>query len=244
VRHTHHTDIMATTTTTWTTTNRTPTRARTATVSSSAKQITITPLPQHPPAPPPSQASRSHSRSRSTGSARTLRKYGNASTPNLNAAFRSSVSSSSPAAPPKFGAYDDLVPPVPKLPRKQSLSALSQQPIGVARTTTTASYAYEPYASNWLDPGVNDENTYPGMPLSPSRKMPLSGTPGRMLSIGVGGDEGGRNLAVGDIVDVPGNMHGTVKFIGTVAGKKGTFAGVELASEFKARGKNNGDVDG
>jgi len=49
---------------------------------------------------------------------------------------------------------------------------------------------------------------------------------------------------VGDIVDVPGNMHGTVRFIGNVQGKKGTFAGVELSEEFAVRGKNNGDVDG
>lgn len=49
---------------------------------------------------------------------------------------------------------------------------------------------------------------------------------------------------VGDIVDVPGGMHGTVRFVGSVAGKKGTFAGVELHPDFAARGKNNGDVDG
>jgi dynactin complex subunit len=54
----------------------------------------------------------------------------------------------------------------------------------------------------------------------------------------------GDDLEVGDLVDVPGNMHGTVKFIGTVQGKKGTFAGVELSEEFASRGKNNGDVDG
>jgi dynactin complex subunit len=39
-------------------------------------------------------------------------------------------------------------------------------------------------------------------------------------------------------------MYGTVRFIGTVDGKKGVFAGVELSAEFAARGKNNGDVDG
>ncbi|TAQ86540.1 hypothetical protein B7494_g5145 [Chlorociboria aeruginascens] len=54
----------------------------------------------------------------------------------------------------------------------------------------------------------------------------------------------GGELEMGDLVDVPGNMHGTVKFIGEVQGKKGTFAGVELSDEFAARGKNNGDVDG
>lgn len=57
-----------------------------------------------------------------------------------------------------------------------------------------------------------------------------------------GGD--GRDIDVGDTVDVPGGMHGTVKFVGAVRGKKGNFAGVELAREFAARGKNDGDVDG
>ncbi len=72
-----------------------------------------------------------------------------------------------------------------------------------------------------------DSPTNPKMPpFTPSR--------------GADGDE----LDVGDLVDVPGNMHGTVKFIGTVEGKKGTFAGVELSEEYAARGKNNGDVDG
>ena len=39
-------------------------------------------------------------------------------------------------------------------------------------------------------------------------------------------------------------MHGTLKFIGSVAGKKGVFAGVQLAPEYAARGKNSGDVEG
>lgn len=55
-------------------------------------------------------------------------------------------------------------------------------------------------------------------------------------------DEG--DIDVGDLVDVPGNMHGVVKFLGNVAGKNGVFAGVELSEEFASRGKNNGDVDG
>ena len=55
---------------------------------------------------------------------------------------------------------------------------------------------------------------------------------------------GNQNLEVGDTVDVPGGMHGTIKFIGEVKGKKGTFAGVELAREWAARGKNDGDVEG
>ena len=55
---------------------------------------------------------------------------------------------------------------------------------------------------------------------------------------------GNQNLEVGDSVDVPGGMHGTIKFIGEVQGKKGVFAGVELAKEWAARGKNDGDVEG
>lgn len=54
----------------------------------------------------------------------------------------------------------------------------------------------------------------------------------------------GDDPEVGDLVDVPGNMHGTVRFVGNVQGKKGTFAGVELSEEFASKGKNNGDVDG
>lgn len=49
---------------------------------------------------------------------------------------------------------------------------------------------------------------------------------------------------VGDTVLVPGDMHGVVKFIGPVTGKKGTFAGVQLATEYAPRGKNSGEVDG
>ena len=55
---------------------------------------------------------------------------------------------------------------------------------------------------------------------------------------------GNQNLEVGDTVDVPGGMHGTIRFIGEVKGKKGIFAGVELSKEWAARGKNDGDVDG
>jgi dynactin complex subunit len=54
----------------------------------------------------------------------------------------------------------------------------------------------------------------------------------------------GRDIGVGDIVDVPGGMHGVVKFIGVVNGKKGTFAGVQLSREYASRGKNDGEVDG
>lgn len=55
---------------------------------------------------------------------------------------------------------------------------------------------------------------------------------------------GGEDIDVGDAVEVPGNLHGVVRFVGSVQGKKGTFAGVELNSELAAKGKNSGDVDG
>lgn len=59
-----------------------------------------------------------------------------------------------------------------------------------------------------------------------------------------GDDVGNKDLDIGDVVDVPGGMHGIVKFIGEVKGKQGIFAGVELNKEWAARGKNNGDVEG
>ncbi|ORY19391.1 hypothetical protein BCR34DRAFT_471699 [Clohesyomyces aquaticus] len=52
------------------------------------------------------------------------------------------------------------------------------------------------------------------------------------------------DIEVGDTVDVPGGMYGVVKFIGSVRGKKGVFAGVELGREYASRGKNDGDVEG
>ncbi|PLB34043.1 CAP-Gly domain containing linker protein BIK1 [Aspergillus candidus] len=51
-------------------------------------------------------------------------------------------------------------------------------------------------------------------------------------------------VQVGDLVNVPGSMYGTVRYLGTVAGKPGKFAGIELAAEHARRGKNSGDVDG
>lgn len=54
----------------------------------------------------------------------------------------------------------------------------------------------------------------------------------------------GQDIGVGDTVDVPGGMHGVVKFIGAVSNKKGVFCGVELSREYAARGKNDGEVDG
>jgi hypothetical protein len=54
----------------------------------------------------------------------------------------------------------------------------------------------------------------------------------------------GVNLEIGDTVNVPGEMYGTVRFLGSVRGKPGRFVGVELDREFAAKGKNDGDVEG
>jgi hypothetical protein len=104
------------------------------------------------------------------------------------------------------------------LARKSSLNALTSSSLA------TIPDASEGYAlSTVLD---EDSPTTGRMaPFTPSRRD-------------------GDDLEVGDLVDVPGSMHGTVKFIGNVQGKKGTFAGVELSEEYAVRGKNNGDVDG
>ncbi|GMF66885.1 hypothetical protein AFCA_006387 [Aspergillus flavus] len=52
------------------------------------------------------------------------------------------------------------------------------------------------------------------------------------------------DIQVGDLVNVPGGMYGTIKYLGGVAGKPGKFAGIELAAEHARRGKNSGDVEG
>ena len=76
-----------------------------------------------------------------------------------------------------------------------------------------------------------------------NRKASLQALTGQALKT-PGSKMDSSELEVGDAVNVPGEMHGTVKFVGTVRGKSGKFVGVELASEFAARGKNDGDVDG
>ncbi|KAJ5936135.1 hypothetical protein N7454_005433 [Penicillium verhagenii] len=52
------------------------------------------------------------------------------------------------------------------------------------------------------------------------------------------------DVQIGDVVNVPGGMFGTVKYLGSVAGKPGRFAGIELSNEHAPRGKNSGDVEG
>jgi len=76
-----------------------------------------------------------------------------------------------------------------------------------------------------------------------NRKASLRGLTGRG-STTPGSAKMASELEVGDLVNVPGDMYGTVKFVGTVRGKPGQFVGVELDRLFAARGKNNGDVEG
>ncbi|EGO52299.1 hypothetical protein NEUTE1DRAFT_71737 [Neurospora tetrasperma FGSC 2508] len=109
-----------------------------------------------------------------------------------------------------------LVPPA--LSRKASYAALTQNSLATIPDDTEA-YALH----SVLNTTDNDA-------------MPLSINPGTMST----GDE----ITIGDMVEVPGNMTGTVRFIGSVDGRKGIFAGVELHREFASRGKNSGDVDG
>ncbi|TGZ81948.1 hypothetical protein EX30DRAFT_395324 [Ascodesmis nigricans] len=58
------------------------------------------------------------------------------------------------------------------------------------------------------------------------------------------GFSGSGEVEVGDVVNCPGGMFGTVKFIGSVRGKSGTFVGVELDGDLAGKGKNDGAVDG
>lgn len=103
----------------------------------------------------------------------------------------------------------------PALLRKGSFAALTQNSLAAIPDDSEA-YAYNAVLTN--------------------DTMPTPLTPGRLG----GSDE----ITIGDTVEVPGNLTGTVRFIGSVAGRKGTFAGVELHPEFASRGKNSGDVDG
>ncbi len=70
-----------------------------------------------------------------------------------------------------------------------------------------------------------------------------SPTIGRMAAHTPAGSGFG-DLEVGDVVDVPGDMYGFVKYLGNVQGKKGAFVGVELSEEFASKGKNSGNVEG
>lgn len=134
--------------------------------------------------------------------------------------LKSSINTAS--TPNLAAAYSSLQPPALRpsalLARKSSLNALT------SRSLAAIPDASEGYG---LSTVLDEDSPTTG-------KMPPF-TPGRRNR---------DDLEVGDLVDVPGNMHGIVKFIGNVQGKNGVFAGVELGEEFPGRGKNSGDVDG
>lgn len=153
-----------------------------------------------------------------------------ASTPNLNSLYNSH---SQRFAPPPL-------PPLPPIPDSTTSSAGDVQSSrkGSLAAPTPSSLAAIPDASESY--GLNTVLSHSS---SETRKM-APATPGRGGAGAGAGAGAGDDFFVGDRVEVPGNMHGTVRFVGSVQGKKGTFAGVELHPDFAARGKNSGDVDG
>ncbi|KAK1755351.1 Tip elongation protein 1 [Echria macrotheca] len=118
----------------------------------------------------------------------------------------------------------------------QQQTSSSRLGLGPPALTRKASFAALTQSSLASIP--DDSEAYAFNSVLTSDKMPMQNpvTPGRLAPPD--------DVSIGDMVDVPGNMTGTVRFIGSVAGRKGTFAGVELHRDFAARGKNSGDVDG
>ncbi|KAF2716734.1 hypothetical protein K431DRAFT_307512 [Polychaeton citri CBS 116435] len=97
---------------------------------------------------------------------------------------------------------------------------------------------------------LNGSSPSAGLNASSSKAMnrtaslqALTGSAGKSRTP-TSGDGSMEDLEVGDLVDVPGDMYGIVRFIGTVRGKAGRFVGVELDEGFARKGKNDGDVDG
>ncbi|KAK3329652.1 hypothetical protein B0H66DRAFT_33786 [Apodospora peruviana] len=116
-------------------------------------------------------------------------------------------------------------------------SQSSSQPSRLAAPALARKASFAALTQNSLASIPDDTEAYAYNSVLTSDKMPSPFTPGRP-SAAVD------DISLGDTVEVPGSMFGTIRFIGSVAGRKGTFAGVELNREFSARGKNSGDVDG
>lgn len=51
-------------------------------------------------------------------------------------------------------------------------------------------------------------------------------------------------LFIGDRVTLPEGQEGILRYIGTIHGKNGEFAGVELINEFSNMGRHNGEFEG
>jgi CAP-Gly domain/CLIP1 zinc knuckle len=140
-----------------------------------------------------------------------------ASSPNLASSFQRSPANAlnNKALPRTPGGGGDLSPHA-LIARKASLSALTSNSLSTVPDSSAG------YGLSTLRESGNEMH-----PVTPLQKNGVNGDPD-----------------VNDLVDVPGGMYGTVKFVGAVKGKKGVFAGVELAREWASRGKNDGDVDG
>lgn len=146
------------------------------------------------------------------------------SRPGKKPASSKNVFASTPNLNSLYSAHSRLTPSAASIARKASLAALTPGSLASIPDDT------EGYA---LESVLNNHST------SPTNKMPPMPplTPGRR----VGPID---DFAVGEQVDVPGDMVGTIRFVGSVSGRKGVFAGVELQPEYASRGKNNGEVDG
>ncbi|KAI1105210.1 hypothetical protein F4804DRAFT_341257 [Jackrogersella minutella] len=130
------------------------------------------------------------------------------------------ATASTPNLNSAYSAHSRLIPSSSVLARKASFATLTPSSLA-AIPDDSESYAIHSVLTD-----------------SSSRKMPPI-TPAK--GAGAGAADA---FSIGENVEVPGNMTGTVRFVGSVAGRKGTFAGVELHPDFAARGKNSGDVDG
>lgn len=138
----------------------------------------------------------------------------------VNAGFSTA---SSPNLAASYSALQSAAPSSQRLEalaRKASLSALT---VGSLATIPDASEGYG--LSTVLDEDLDSPTVQTMPPFTPQRDI-------------------GHELDLGDVVNVPGDMYGMIKFVGSIPGKKGTFVGVELSDSHASKGKNNGDVDG
>ncbi|KAI9852410.1 MAG: hypothetical protein M1838_000728 [Thelocarpon superellum] len=163
-----------------------------------------------------------------SGSAATPRRIGRPRPALLN---QSLATSSNPDVGASYAARPPPPPSSPFAAAGLSAREVLARKASFDRLTSNSAAPDATYDSP-LSP-VEDEDT-----IAPPAMAPV--TPAGARAAG----SDGAAIDVGDAVDVPGGMHGTVKFIGSVKGKSGVFAGVELSREFAARGKNDGDVDG
>lgn len=170
-------------------------------------------------APSPSPPSNPPPQHASPATPRTLRRPG----PRKSSAIGRILTASTPNLRGLFVDTSKSAPPLPSLQRKRSQPALTLTSLAALPD------ASESYALATLNNSSSPSRSHK---MAPSPLTPRAGPP-------VGDD-----VTVGDTVEVPGNMLGTVRFVGSVGGKKGIFAGVELHHDFAPRGKNNGDVDG